>query len=409
MAEKTYDAIVVGARCAGSPTAMLLSRRGYRVLLVDKATFPSDTISTHLVHPRGVAALERWGLLPRLTASGCPPIDTYRFDFGAFTLSGCPGVEGARVAYAPRRRVLDKLLVDAACEAGAEFREGFAVEEILAESGRVTGIGGRSRHGRLVRERARVVIGADGIRSLVADVVRPERYHERPPLLAAYYAYWSGVPMEGRFETYVRPQRGFAAVPTNDDLTLVIAGWPYAEQAVNKKDLEGNLAKTLGLAPHFAERMRAGERVERLVGMAVPNFFRKPFGPGWALVGDAGHTKDFITGQGIQDAFRDAELCAAALDESFSGARSFDAALEGYQRTRDAQALPMYDFTCQLATLAPPPPELERLLAAIVGDSEGMDAFARVNAGVTSPHEFLSEANVARLLARAAARAAPSA
>src|SRR5262247_457793 len=135
MGTNQYDAIVVGARCAGSPTAMLLARQGYKVLLVDKATFPSDTISTHLIHPPGVAALRRWGLLDRLIATGCPSIHTYVFDFGPFALSGCPGHPDSPVSYAPRRTVLDKLLVDAASEAGAEVREGFTVEEILVEDG----------------------------------------------------------------------------------------------------------------------------------------------------------------------------------------------------------------------------------------------------------------------------------
>ena len=117
--------IVVGARCAGSPTAMLLARKGYRVLVVDRATFPSDTVSTHIVHPLAIKALSRWGLLDRLTATNCPPIDTYAFDFGPFTIAGAPGTEDAPVAYCPRRTVLDKLLVDAAAEAGAEVREAF--------------------------------------------------------------------------------------------------------------------------------------------------------------------------------------------------------------------------------------------------------------------------------------------
>src|SRR5215510_1506078 len=137
-----YDAIVIGARCAGSPTAMLLARQGYRVLVVDRATFPSDTISTHLVHPPGVAAMKRWDLLDRLVATGCPAIDTYAFDLGPMTLTGSPGTAEAPVAYGPRRTVLDKLLVDAASEAGAEVREGFVVEELLFEDQRVTGIRG---------------------------------------------------------------------------------------------------------------------------------------------------------------------------------------------------------------------------------------------------------------------------
>src|SRR3954454_23285739 len=129
--DKIYDAIVVGARCAGSPTAMLLARKGYRILVVDRATFPSDTLSTHVLQPLAVSALERWGLAARLVATGCPPIHTYSFDFGPFTLAGAPGTGDAPVAYCPRRIVLDKLLVDAAAESGAEIREAFTVDEVL--------------------------------------------------------------------------------------------------------------------------------------------------------------------------------------------------------------------------------------------------------------------------------------
>ena len=113
---KAFDVIVVGARCAGSPAAMLLARKGCRVLAVDRATFPSDTLSTHILHPLGVAALSRWGLLDRLEATGCPPIHTYAFDFGPFTLAGAPGTTDAPIAYCPRRTILDKLLVDAAAQ-----------------------------------------------------------------------------------------------------------------------------------------------------------------------------------------------------------------------------------------------------------------------------------------------------
>jgi 2-polyprenyl-6-methoxyphenol hydroxylase-like FAD-dependent oxidoreductase len=189
MAKNQYDAIVVGARCAGSPTAMLLARKGYRVLVVDRARFPSDTISTHLLHPPGVAALKRWGLLDRLTATGCPSIHTYAFDFGPFTISGTPGTGDAPVAYGPRRTVLDKLLVDGASEVGAEVREGFTVEDVVIEDGRVTGIRGHSRDGQTVTEHARVVIGADGRHSLVARAVKPEQYNEKPQLLCGYYTY----------------------------------------------------------------------------------------------------------------------------------------------------------------------------------------------------------------------------
>lgn len=401
MAENRYDAIVVGARCAGSPVAMLLARMGYRVLVLDKATFPSDTVSTHIVHPPGIAALKRWGLLERLLATGCPPIDTYAFDFGAFTLEGSPAMAGSPVAYAPRRTVLDKILVDAAVEAGAEVREAFTVDEVTTEDGRVAGIRGHSRGGRAVTERARVVIGADGLRSLVAKVVRPTQYHDKPRLLMAYYSYWTGLPMGGRFETYIRPGRGIAAWPTNFGLTMVIAGWPYSQFEANRSDVEGNVLKTLALAPAFADRVDGAKREEHFVGQAVPNFFRKPFGQGWALVGDAGYTKDFITGQGMQDAFADAERCATALDRAFRGTRSFDDAMGEYQATRDQHALAMYEFTCQLATLEPPGPELARLLSSIHGNHTAMDEFARLNAGVVSPAAFFAPENVARLVGHA--------
>jgi 2-polyprenyl-6-methoxyphenol hydroxylase-like FAD-dependent oxidoreductase len=346
---------------------------------------------------RASPALQRWGLLDKVVASGCPAIDTYAFDFGPFTLSGGPDPDGT-VAYGPRRTVLDKVLLDAAIEAGAEVREGFSVESMVHEHDHVVAVRGHGKGGATVTEHARVVIGADGRHSLVAQAVNPFQYHEKPPLLAAYYAYWSGLPMQGRFETYVRPNRGMAAWPTNDDLTVVIAGWPYAEFEANKKDIEGNFFKTHHLAPAFAERLRAGARESRFVGTAVPNFFRKPYGPGWALVGDAGYNKDFITAQGIHDAFRDAELCVTALDEAFGGTRSFDAVMADYQSRRDAQVLPMYEFTTELATLEPPPAELQQLLAAIAGNQDAMDGFAQVNGGVTSPAEFFSPASVARMM-----------
>jgi 2-polyprenyl-6-methoxyphenol hydroxylase-like FAD-dependent oxidoreductase len=379
---------------------MLLARKGYKVLVVDRATFPSDTVSTHLIHPPGVAALQRWGLLDLLAATGCPPIDKYSFDFGPFTISGGPGTSDSAVSYAPRRTILDKLLVDAASEAGAEVREAFSVEELIFQDGRVAGIRGHSQGGGTVTEKARVVIGADGRHSLVARAASPEQYNEKPKLLCGYYSYWSGLPVGG-FETYIRPARAFAAWPTHDDLTLVIGGWPYAELESNRRDIEGNFMKMIDMAPVFADRLRAGTREARFAGTAVENFFRKPYGPGWALVGDAGYDRDFITAQGIQDAFRDAERCANALDESFSGLRPFDEAMSKYQSIRDAAVLPMYEFTTQMATLEPPPPELQQLLGAMLGNQEAMDGFVRVTAGVTSPAEFFSPENVGRIFAAA--------
>jgi 2-polyprenyl-6-methoxyphenol hydroxylase-like FAD-dependent oxidoreductase len=399
----TYDAIVVGARVAGSPTAMLLAQQGYRVLLVDRATFPSDTLSTLMITAPGTAALDRWGLLDEVRASGAPPVETHSFDFGPFTIKGTPPpYEGHSAGYAPRRTVLDKILVDAAARAGAEVRERFAVEQVLVEDGVVVGIRGRGVGGVEVVERGKVVIGADGRNSRVAEAVRPERYHEQPRLQHPYYTFWSDLPVDG-FEVVIRPDRGWAALPTNDGLTVLVVGWPFAERDAFRSDIEGNFLKTLELSPEWAERVRGARRVDRFYGGASYNYFTKPYGPGWALVGDAGYIKDPITAQGIRDAFRDAELVAGALGDVFEGRRSYEEAMSTYQHTRDEQVLPLYGFTTQLATLEAPPPEMQQLLGAVSRSQAAMDAFVGVNAGTVSPAEFFDPANIGRLLGAPAA------
>jgi 2-polyprenyl-6-methoxyphenol hydroxylase-like FAD-dependent oxidoreductase len=401
-----YDAIVIGARCGGSPTAMLLARAGYRVLLVDKATFPSDTMSTHLLHPPAVAALARWGILEALEPTGCPPVSTYTFDLGPISVSGSPRtIDGEGRAFAPRRTVLDALLVDAAVAAGAELREGFSVDEVRFDDGRVTGIGGHARGGKSVSERANVVIGADGMHSLVAKAVGARRYHEVPPITPLYYAYWSGLPVD-EFKTYERPEdgRGWATTPTHDGLTCIVQGWPQAEFEANRKDIEGAFMRSFELLPEFAERIHAATRETRFVGSGnLPGFFRQPYGPGWALVGDAGQHKHPITGFGISDAFRDAELLASALDDCFAGRRPYDAALGDYQRRRDEAALPLYELTNEFALLEPPPPELEQLIVAMQGNQAAMDDFVSVMAATLPAPEFFAPENVERISQRAAA------
>ena len=402
MAARRYDAIVIGARCAGSPTAMLLARKGYRVLAVDKATFPSDTLSTHLIHPPGVDAMKRWGVLDRVVASGCPPIDTYALDFGPLALVGSPGTPEMPVAYGPRRTVLDKILVDAADDSGVEVREGFTVDEVLVEDGRVTGIRGHDKGGQSVTDHARVVIGADGRHSLLAKAMGCESYHEKPPLLCGYYSYFSGMDVT-RFETYSRHYRGFASFPTNDGLTLVVGGWPYREFEANKSDVEKHWMAMLEQEPKFAARVRAGKREDKFYGTPVPNYFRKPYGPGWALVGDAGYNKDYITAFGITDAFRQAEQVAGAIDEWFLGAK-YDDVMSRYQKARDEHSLPFYDFTTQVATQDPPSEQMRQLFQAIHGNQEAIDAFVRVNAEMMSPAEFFTEENIGKIFAAAGAR-----
>lgn len=381
-----WDAIVVGARCAGSATARLLARRGHRVLLVDRARFPSDTVSTHLVHAPGVAALERWGLLDRLVATGCPPITRYSFDFGPLVLAGTPPpVDGTDTAYCPRRTVLDKLLVDAAGEAGVEVREDFTVHDLLVEDDRVVGIRGSSGPSSPVTERARVVVGADGAHSRVAEAVGAACYQDKPVLSVPYYSYWSDFPVEDA-GWMLRPGRGYGAFPTHDGLTMVLAAWPHAEFQSVKRDVQGHYVQAVREV--YGDRLAAARREERVVGGGTANHFRRPFGPGWALVGDAGYLKDPVTAQGITDTFLDAELCAGALDGALDGAVPFGEALADYQRRRDARVAPMYELTAQLATLAPPPPELQQLLAGIAGQQEAMDEFAGLFAGTVSPARF---------------------
>jgi flavin-dependent dehydrogenase len=412
-----YDVIVVGARCAGAPTAMLLARKGYRVLLVDRDIFPSDHISTHWIHQPGIAQLQRWGLRERLLATGCPPITSISMDLGPFTLRGTPppvqiiGDMGDVVeiaeAYCPRRIVLDKILVDAAVEAGVEVREGFSVQGLVWDDNRVTGITGHAVTGvtgktsSTMREQAYLVIGADGIHSLVARQVGAPTYNTRPAYSCAYYTYWSGLTLDG-VEFYPRDHRGFGVLPTHNDLACIIVGWPHNEFHAFRSDIEGNYLKTLELAPALAERVRAGKREERFIGTAdMPNFFRKPYGPGWALVGDAAYHKDSITAQGISDAFRDAELIAEAVDAGLSSKRPLEGAMAEYEQRRNEAAFPLYDFTCQLAMLEPPPPETQQLFAALYHNQEQTNRFFGVMAGTVPVGEFFAAENIGQIMTEA--------
>jgi flavin-dependent dehydrogenase len=397
-----YDAIVIGARCAGSPTAMLLARKGCRVLLLDRAGFPSDTLSTHYIHQPGVARLKRWGLLDRIASSNCPPVLRQMLDVGPFALVGSPPpADDVTEGYAPRRRILDQILVEAAVAAGAELREHFSVKELVTEGERVIGIRGRGVGGAMVTEKARIVIGADGMRSLVAHSVQAATYQVRPTLTCAYYTYWSEVPIQGA-ELYPRPNRMIVAAPTNNGQTITIVYWPNAAFHEVRSDIEGNFLKVLDLAPGLADRVRNGKRSEPYRGTAVlPNFYRKPYGPGWALVGDAGYHKDPITAQGISDAFRDAELLAEAIDEGLSGCRTLGHALADYERRRNEASLPLFEMTCQFATLQPPSPEQQQLFAALRHDQEQTDRFFGTVVGTVPIPEFFAPANIGRIVGAA--------
>jgi 2-polyprenyl-6-methoxyphenol hydroxylase-like FAD-dependent oxidoreductase len=389
-----YDAIVVGARVAGSPTAMLLARQGHRVLLVDRATLPSDTLSTHYIHQPGIARLRRWGLLDRLAETSCPPIRAMTFDVGPFAIAAAPPPsDGVADGYCPRRTILDSVLLDAAAEAGAEVRTGVAVEELLFAEGAVVGvrIAGTEEH-------ARVVIGADGRNSLIARAVQAPEYDTKPGRTCAYYSYWAGAQSEAA-ELYPRDRRMIISGPTHDGLQIVVAFWPREEFKTIRADIEKSFFEAVALAPALAERLTAGERADRFYGIGeLPFWYRKPFGPGWALVGDAGYHKDPITAQGISDAFRDAELLADALDAGFTGSRPLEEALIEYERVRNEETRALYELTHELASLAAPPPEQQALFGALRENEAEAGRFFGVIAGTVRPDEFFAPGNIARIV-----------
>lgn len=393
-----YDVIIVGARCAGASLAMLLSRKGHRVLLVDKAEFPSDTVSTHLIWQAGLARAKRWGLLERIAGLGAPPICRVRLDVGEFELAGCPPpLDGIDYALAPRRQLLDQLLINAAVESGAELRQGFYVNEIVSENGRVTGIRGRTAGGSTVAEKARMVVGADGTHSSVAHAVGATKYNVRPSTACAYYAYWEGGPAVTDFETSARPNWGGAMFPTNNGLTCIVGGW-NEPASVPSGPPENGYRKIMETFPRMTEFLSSGKQVEPVRGMLEqPGFFRQPWGEGWALVGDAGYHKHAITAQGITDAFRDADLLCEALDEGFSSRRDLADSLADYQRLRDQMVMPMYESTCERARLLPFPPEVTGLFRALLGNQPETDRFFGTDAGTVSMAEFFSPDNMARI------------
>ena len=348
-----YDAIVVGARCAGSPTAMLLARKGYKVLLVDRDAFPSDKMSTHYVHLPGVARLARWGLYDRIMETGLQPITSMTLHLGdvAFSPPKPPlPADLPENPICPRRTVLDKILVDAAVEAGAELRENFSVQELIFDGDIVVGVRGRQNR-ETVDEKARVVIGADGLHSRVAREVRAPEYNTRETLSFGYYTYWAGLQVDGA-HIYIDPEamNGLLIFPTNDGKTCVAAGGPIETFHEFRKDIEANYFNIVNRIDFLREQLPHLER-EPFIGTAdQPNFFRKPYGPGWALVGDAGYHRDFLTGLGITDAFRDAELLVDAFDKAFSCDAPYDEAMGAYERRRNEIAQPLYDVTLQMAS-----------------------------------------------------------
>ena len=395
-----YDAIIVGARCGGAATAMLLARRGHKVLLVDRAGFPSDIPQGHFVHRHGPRCLARWGLLERVVASNCPAVDAIVSDFGDRVVTGDDlAVNGVALGYGPRRRVLDAILIEAAAEAGVEIRQRFSVEGYLSEGDRITGIRGRdATTGVTVTERASITVGADGRNSGLARAVRAPSYAATPTLTLFYFSYWSGLRTHG-LELYRREKCTLFIFPTNDNLHAIFACWPIARLGEVRVDVDRALLAALEELPDLGVRVRAGRREERWYGAAdLPNFYRKPHGPGWALVGDAGFHKDPYLALGVSDAFRDAELLAEALSDGWSGQTPMDTALAGYEERRNRASKDEYLYNLHLAANKPLPEEVARLRAAIQGNPPVTRQFFLANQGMIPRESFFNPQNLQALI-----------
>ena len=395
-----YDVIVIGARCAGAPAAMLLGRKGYKVLLVDRATFPSDVPHGHFIHRHGPGRLARWGLLDRIAATGCPPVVTSTMDLGDFPLVGTNLVaDGVALGYGPRRSVFDMAMIDAASEANVEIRTGYAVEGFTTDRDRITGIRGRARSGGAPNaESATIVVGADGRHSRLARLVGAAKYNVVPPLTCWYFSYWSGAGDSG-IEMYFRPGTAVFAFPTNDSLIGVFAGWPMERFSEVRADIEGHFMAAVDGIPALSGRLRAGRREEPFKGAAdLPNFFRKPYGPGWALVGDAGCHKDPMLALGMCDALRDADLLVEALDDGLSGGRPLDDALADYQRRRDEASADDFRDNLDAARFKPARDEVLRIRAAIRDKPEETRQFFMARQGMIPRETFFNPENLERLL-----------
>lgn len=345
-----YDVAIVGARAAGAATALLLARAGHRVLVVDRARYGSDTLSTHALVRGGVLQLDRWGLLDRVRAAGTPGADRVTFTYGDRAVP----VDVDSTLYAPRRTVLDRILVDAAREAGAEIRFGVHVTDVLRDDGgTVRGIAVRESRDGVSEIDAAITVGADGRRSTIARVVDAPATTTTAHSVALSYGYWSGIDDRG-FEWHFGPEVGAGVIPTNDGLACVFVGTsPERFHRDLRPNPSGNFQRMLGELPSdLAGRLAAGQRHGPLRGfLGLPGWLRRPFGDGWALVGDAGSFKDPITAHGLTDALRDAELLARAIDDGLTGVTPMTAALAGYERVRDDLSLPVLEITDAIASL----------------------------------------------------------
>lgn len=344
-----YDVIVVGGRCAGAATAMLLARGGMRVLVVEAARPGTDTLSTLALMRGGVLQLQRWGLLEAVIESGAPAITSTEFAYGdeIETVDIRPS-DGIAALRAPRRTALDALLLDAARAAGAEIRVPARVTRVLTDGGSVRGIEGVDRGSRTAfRATARLIIGADGRNSTIAAAVDAPIRLRGTASGAVVYGHFSGLPRD-RYHWAYRPGVAAGVVPTNDGLACVWAGTSTARFTQRRRaGLEATYRSLLAeAAPELAQSLSSASPDGTLRAFpGQPGWIRASAGDGWALVGDAGYFKDPITAHGMTDALRDAELIARAILEAGRGGRAQRDALHDYELTRDRLSRPLFDIT----------------------------------------------------------------
>lgn len=362
-----FDAVIVGARAAGAATAMLLARRGLRVLAVDRSAYGKDALSTHALMRAGVLQLHRWGVLEAVRAAGTPPVRTTTFHYGDQVLEiAVKERDGVDALYAPRRTVLDALLVDAARASGAEVRYGVRLEGLLrSRDDRARGVVLRGETGEPIEVEAPLVVGADGLRSTVARLVAAPVLREGRHATACVYAYWQGVGLEG-YHWYFRPGVSAGAIATNDGASCVFALMSprrFAEEI--RRDTEAGYHRVIAeVDPPLAGALSGARRVSALRSFpGVRGIVRRCWGPGWALVGDASHFKDPSTAHGLSDALRDAELLARAA------AQGTDAAFAQYEETRDALSHDFFEATDAISSLSW---DLESLPALHVRANEAM-------------------------------------
>ena len=372
----TDDVVVVGARCAGSPTAMLLARAGLRVRLLERSVRLGDVVSGHLIKPAGVARLRRWNMLDAVLATGCPQLDDR-----VLWLDGkphrAPTPEPGTGTIAPRRTVLDPILLAAAEQAGARVEMGVSVHGLLRDGERVTGV--RTSAG---ERHARLVIGADGRNSRIARLAGAQTYHDQPPVTFGYYTYWRGCPVTA-VHALLEPGRFFGAFPVGGGLVLAFVQGPRDEYLTFRRDPLTAYVSELRSRPALAGLLADAVIAERLRGTAaLPTFFRVPSGPGWALAGDAGHHKDPLIARGIADAFRDADLVASAVVDGWDG--DLDEALAGYGRQRDQCAIPLSDANLSVARLDLPTEQLGTAWFQMAGLEQALDNPATISDSNTS-------------------------